>query len=137
MKKCIKCQVDKNKLEFAINHSHKDGLSSYCKLCNSANARAAYKNKDSIKIAQKSRAASNRLKIQNIVNQIKSNLGCSKCPETDYRCLDLHHVDASTKKASVSNLVTRKFNLDKIQEEIDKCVVLCSNCHRKHHAFVV
>lgn len=137
MKTCIKCQVPKNESEFAINRSHKDGLSSYCKECNSANARIAYRNKDSIKIAQKSRASTNRIRIQSQINEIKSSLGCSKCPEKDYRCLDFHHVDASIKIASVSNLVLRKCSMDKIKDEISKCIVLCANCHRKEHASLV
>lgn len=137
MKKCFKCQLDKNESEFAINRSHKDGLSSYCKPCNSANARANYRKKDSIQSAQKLRAASNRSKIQDRVNQLKSSLGCSTCPENDFRCLDFHHIDPETKLASVSNLVVRKFSAEKIDEEIKKCIVLCANCHRKQHASVV
>ena len=47
--------------------------------------------------------------------------------------MDLHHIDPSTKKDTVSNLL-KSGSLQSLQEEIDKCVVLCSNCHRLVHA---
>ena len=53
-------------------------------------------------------------------------------------CLDCHiqyaswvmqfdHRDPSTKKFSLARPLTRNFN--KLQEEIDKCDVVCANCH--------
>ena len=47
--------------------------------------------------------------------------------------MDLHHIDPSTKKDSVSNLL-KSGSLQTLQEEIDKCAVLCANCHRLVHA---
>lgn len=43
--------------------------------------------------------------------------------------LDLHHL--SNKEESVS--VLRHSSVNKIIKEINKCVVLCSNCHRRLH----
>jgi hypothetical protein len=53
------------------------------------------------------------------------------CGEKHPAALDFHHTDPSTKKASVGSL-----NMDSIaaiNAEIAKCIVLCSNCHRKLH----
>lgn len=58
---------------------------------------------------------------------------CRRCGEGSPACLDFHHPDASEKTASVAEMVNRGFARDAIQAEIDKCEVLCSNCHRKEH----
>ena len=29
--------------------------------------------------------------------------------------------------------MSTKYSLDRLQKEIDKCVVLCANCHREFH----
>jgi len=58
---------------------------------------------------------------------------CLKCKENDRRCLDFHHKDAKTKKAAVARLICDMRSKKMILEEIKKCIILCSNCHRKHH----
>lgn len=47
--------------------------------------------------------------------------------------MDLHHKDPTVKDNHVSDMV-RSSSYQKLQEEIDKCVVLCANCHRLLHA---
>lgn len=59
--------------------------------------------------------------------------GCSKCPEKHSACLDFHHVDPSTKVYGISVLVNCNFGLETIKQEIEKCILLCANCHRKLH----
>lgn len=45
---------------------------------------------------------------------------------------DFHHKDGDEKDVCVAKLLGRKF--EKITEELDKCVLLCANCHRIEHA---
>lgn len=45
---------------------------------------------------------------------------------------DFHHKDENEKDICVARLLVRKFDVIKV--ELDKCVLLCSNCHRLHHA---
>lgn len=59
---------------------------------------------------------------------------CSRCPENDPVCLDFHHLNVDTKDISIAVAVSKKWSLERIKVEIDKCEVLCSNCHRKLHA---
>lgn len=63
--------------------------------------------------------------------EYKKTLKCQECPENYPRCLDFHHLDEKKKRACVSNLVHRGCGKETILKEIDKCIVLCSNCHRK------
>lgn len=65
----------------------------------------------------------------------KSTLSCTLCGETESCCLDFHHLDPSQKDSAICDLV-RRGSLKKVREELRKCTVLCSNCHRKVHAGV-
>ena len=66
-------------------------------------------------------------------NEYKSSLVCTQCGETHIACLDFNHVDSSTKDFSVSTMVNHGLSITRIKNEISKCIVLCSNCHRKLH----
>lgn len=72
---------------------------------------------------------------KSIVEEIKSQQGCAKCGDTRPYVLDFHHIDPSTKVERVAKMVSNHYNANnkEIQEEITKCVVLCSNCHREWH----
>ncbi len=61
----------------------------------------------------------------------------SKCEICDYnRCLealDFHHRDPNEKEFGLSAKgLTRSWV--KIKNEIDKCALICANCHRELHA---
>ena len=59
---------------------------------------------------------------------------CIECGESEPVVIDFHHLDASEKEDGISRLIWNNSSLDKIKREIDKCVCLCSNCHRRVHA---
>ncbi|ELY54859.1 homing endonuclease associated repeat-containing protein [Natronolimnohabitans innermongolicus] len=67
------------------------------------------------------------------LNEIKRNRGCSRCGIDTPGCLDFHHVDTETKEMAVGKMVTYGYGKERLREEIEKCEVLCANCHRKHH----
>jgi hypothetical protein len=54
------------------------------------------------------------------------------CPyrETDPFVLTFHHV-RGTKKMDISQMVNQGYSLPAMQEEIEKCIVLCFNCHMR------
>lgn len=72
---------------------------------------------------------------KNLVNEIKFDIGCIKCGEKRPYMLDFHHKDPSIKDTTIARLTSNRNNIEDIQKEIDKCVVLCSNCHREFHHF--
>ncbi len=75
----------------------------------------------------------NREKKKDFFLEYKKTLKCSKCQESDIDCLDFHHTNALEKDNSVSDLIRTGYSVERIWEEIKKCVVLCANCHRKEH----
>lgn len=63
----------------------------------------------------------------------EQKLSCLKCGESDGNCLDFHHRDPAQKSLTLSIAIAHA-SLERIQEELTKCDVLCANCHRKLHA---
>jgi 5-methylcytosine-specific restriction endonuclease McrA len=64
--------------------------------------------------------------------EFKATLACTKCGENHPATLDFHHVVQSKDNVKVYKL-TADGAYKKALKEIEKCVVLCSNCHRKEH----
>jgi hypothetical protein len=60
---------------------------------------------------------------------------CEHCGEFHEAIMDWHHIDPVTKDKTVSRLLAGKFALKRVLTEIEKCICLCSNCHRKLHYF--
>ena len=56
---------------------------------------------------------------------------CSECECDDIWCLDCHHIDPSTKEHAIGHILGNK--LSTIKKELEKCILLCANCHRKKH----
>lgn len=67
------------------------------------------------------------------VKALKEKLECSKCHENHPACLEFHHIDSDNKEINLSQVASNGWSLAKIQLEITKCEVLCSNCHKKLH----
>ena len=60
---------------------------------------------------------------------------CLVCGEDEKACIDWHHVNDEEKEFKLAN--ARDTSMDRIKKEIDKCVCLCANCHRKVHAGLI
>ena len=57
------------------------------------------------------------------------NCGYSRCADA----LEFHHTNPSQKDFNISNKGhTRSWK--RVKEELDKCVMLCANCHREIHS---
>lgn len=58
--------------------------------------------------------------------------GCIRCGEKHPACLDFHHRNGKLNKLGNIGQI-RRYSFPRILAEIEKCDVLCANCHRKHH----
>lgn len=117
MKLCTNCEQEKPIEEFYTRNKKTGNLFVWCKKClndYSINAHAAIKER-----------------------AIRYKGGCcaicgySKC----HAALVFHHVDPSQKDFGIAQNRTR--NWEKIWPELDKCVLLCGNCHQEVHAGLV
>jgi hypothetical protein len=131
-KKCSICKLDllENDTNFASRYDRKKKLfQSNCREC-----QKKYRKKHYLDNKEK---YINKAKIyrQNFLYwfvEYKKTLFCEICYENRYWVLDFHHKDPKEKDIEVSVLV-RKCNKEKLLNEVKKCMVLCSNCHRDLH----
>jgi len=62
---------------------------------------------------------------------------CQVCGYDKYQgALEFHHKDPSEKDFSLSSKGHCKAWV-KVKKELDKCVLVCSNCHREIHARII
>lgn len=88
--------------------------------------------RDSYCIPCRSTYSSNRRRI--IKEKAIEHLGgkCVDCGlENAKSCVyDFHHIDPTQKDFSISN---NSKSFESIKPELDKCILLCANCHRLRH----
>lgn len=128
MRTCTKCKQEKPLRDFGRKASRSDNTHPWCKDCNRNEARQFYKDHpDPYKKRakeHKKRLASHLLEF---ANNLKIERGCFFCQENTLCVLDFHHVIKGSP-------VTRETNsLISFQTEINKCIIVCANCHRKIH----
>jgi hypothetical protein len=112
VKICTTCGVDKELSEYRERTS--GTYSSECKKC----------------IVDRKQLANEKMRTRYVEH--KKTLSCSKCSADDYRVLDFHHPN-DDKFKSVAFMVSKGYSFKNVMIEIDKCQVLCSNCHRIVH----
>lgn len=115
MKTCCKCKIEKDESEFYYKKSE-NRYESMCKSC-----------LHSYQI--------NRW-IQRKKEAITYKGGCCSICGYDkyYGALEFHHTDPNTKEFDWSKL--RLHSLNRIKTELDKCILVCSNCHRELHSTI-
>ena len=111
-----------------FNSSASRKRSSYCKPCQSEFSREHYQ-KNRARYIERSRARSKR-ELQWRMGWLKSYLRehpCVDCGETDIMVLEFDHLRDKT--FNVSHGI-RNMSWERVLQEIQKCEVLCGNCHR-------
>lgn len=79
--------------------------------------------------------AKRRRKIKNLAIQYKGGK-CQICGYNRYQgALDLHHISGDKKFGIADKGYTRSW--EKIKAELDKCVLVCANCHRELEAGIM
>ena len=73
------------------------------------------------------------IKCRIIIKRIKETVGCCKCNERHIACLEFHHKEPEEKLFQVSAFRNHCSNITKLIREINKCLLICANCHKKEH----
>jgi hypothetical protein len=59
---------------------------------------------------------------------------CEKCGyDKCVAALDFHHLDINEKQFNISKKGLT-LSVEKMKKEVDKCILLCANCHRETHS---
>lgn len=129
MKICSKCKCDKDLDQYAWRSKDKNQLHGQCNDCRKATAKKSYElNREKVVKAVGKRNQD----YKEAALRWKSNLSCVICSEDYIKCVEFHHLDQSTKENDISGMIS-KYPLETILIEAAKCIVVCSNCHRKIH----
>lgn len=131
MKICDTCKIPKAYSEFNKNKSKKDGLNSICRECSGKRSRRYYKEKgEEHKKNVVERNKKNRKVLQDyILMHFKSNF-CKDCENSDVRVLEFDHLPEFKKSKDISRMISDSVSINTLQKEMDKCEVVCSNCHK-------
>ena len=131
-KTCSICKVSKPATSefFASRYDRKTPrLQGVCRVCQKEYRRTHY-------VANKQKyIEKSKLYKENFLQWyegLKQTLRCQSCGESRWWVLDFHHTNPNEKDDDIADLV-RLCNKKKVLEEISKCQVLCSNCHRDLH----
>lgn len=135
-KQCGKCGISKP-LSFYNKHSSRwDGLTNACRDCHTRRGKDWYNKsaENRNKTRYNSLMSHRRLKKEAI-----EYLGgeCSDCGfvhvvDINESVFDFHHRDRAEKDFTIT--AARARILETIKDELDKCDLLCANCHRLRHA---
>ncbi len=129
-KQCNSCKQNKPLNKFGNNKTKSDGKQKSCKECLRNQSIKSY-NKD--KVRYYNRIKSNNKRIKDWYHEYRQTLVCSVCPETRWWVLEWHHLDMSQKDFNIGDMTSNGYGIDTILGEINKCIVVCSNCHRDIH----
>ena len=128
MKICNKCNLEKDLSEFDKRENNR--IINYCKDCRRAKLKKHYSDNKQYYILK---AKNRRPLVAEKYNTYKKTLSCNDCSlsfkNEPYLC-DFHHLDGKDKEYSIGNL---RDSFKKFLKEIEKCIPLCANCHRRRH----
>lgn len=91
-------------------------------------------NKPEIKARQLQHNKNNRDDRRLKLTEYMKDKSCSICGESHRACLQFHHIDDKQKEFTVADAVRGAISWKKILNEINKCDILCANCHAKETA---
>jgi hypothetical protein len=116
--------------DFALRASNKtDGRQGECRKTRKLRDKIYNKENSAKNVARNKRKRHERTEVS---IDMKKDLKCDACgfgsPE-HHMCLTFHHVDPSIKEFNIADAIRDMVAMDRIREEIEKSVVLCSNCH--------
>lgn len=131
---CSICGVSKALTDFVKNLKCTEGYTQTCRVCkNLEQAKRAKNNPNMKSIRNKAATKAKNITRAKMLEYHGGTLACEDCGYTSDipAVFDYHHLDPSTKEHEVSSMLDRKWDI--VLKELNKCVLLCANCHRIRH----
>lgn len=111
---CTKCQILKPIEEYYFKNKEHTCRQAECKTCFNKRITTQFKDLKTECVSYKGGA-------------------CERCGYNKYQgALEFHHLDPKEKDFAISSSTSRKLT-DVLRKELDKCLLVCANCHREIH----
>lgn len=128
---CTKCDIEKEISEFFVRNKKTGKHHTVCKLC--ASEGRTYKKhyekyKDKYIARAKKRNDETLKENQQHLLQYLSDKQCVDCSDNRPVVLQFDHRDPEQKEYQISRML-RSYKWETILKEIDKCDIVCANCH--------
>jgi len=128
------CQISKKRLYCSkcIKEYYKSIKSKNCSICG-VELENSNKNHGWCKDCKSKKQKEHRLHIKQRCVDYKGGecqiCGYNKC----LAALEFHHIESHDKDFTISFASSSLKNMEEIKKELDKCILLCANCHRESH----
>lgn len=133
-KKCTKCGETKLLEEFSWRNKDKGILASNCKLCQKKMRQSYYKRNTK---KERERVYLRKRRLREEFTEYKKSLKCNRCGFSHPAAIQFHHTDPTQKDTDLARAVNNGWSNKRLAEEIEKCEVLCANCHAIEHSKLV
>lgn len=132
IKECYKCKESKEENLFKIDYKkNKTGRTRYTNICISCNNISFLKWRTDNKDVYNERYRIRRLERKQRAIDYKGGRCASCLGIFPAECFDFHHIDKETKHKDPGLMMSHSD--ESLFKELDKCLLLCANCHRTEH----
>jgi hypothetical protein len=118
IKICLTCNQSLSINSFSKRSAKKkDDYQPHCNICRSSKRREVARRNKALAIEYKGSS-------------------CNDCLQVVHQAaFEFHHIDPTNKQGEPTHFLLDGVNglSDKAKQELDKCVLLCANCHRVRH----
>ena len=119
---CLKCGKSKKLIDFELRGGYRRHQ---CKSCRNEQSKSNYKKNRG---TYERRTVRRRAEARELVTRLKSE-PCADCGnEFHYSQMDFDHRDQASKRLPISRM--NLMGIDSILKEVEKCDLVCANCHR-------
>jgi hypothetical protein len=132
---CSRECKEKQRVRLMAHKEPKKRKYSFCQFCGETKEEN-YRKTCSDHCAKKWRALVRNKRAHELAKKFdkwKKSIGCGMCGYNKCgKALDFHHTDPSTKLFEINKLNWWSFityDNERVKQEIDKCILLCANCH--------
>jgi Fe-S-cluster-containing hydrogenase component 2 len=124
----LRCKQELPYSAFRFKNKSRGVYQSLCIQCNKIYQKEHYqKNKKQYMLLLSER----KIKIKRKLSTLKESLPCTDCGGFFMACqMDFDHISGD-KTDNISQMAHRTYSWQSIKDEIEKCELVCANCHRK------
>jgi hypothetical protein len=129
-KSCFKCKEEKPVDQFRWRSKANGKRSSYCIPCRKEYDRELWSDGRKKKTKLDTRNKAKERNRDFVWEKLSS--GCLDCGEMDRVVLEFDHI--GDKAMNIAEMIATGYSLESLMLEIEKCEVVCANCHRRRTA---